>query len=70
MSPFVGGAFGSGLRPQYQAVLAVSPSHSRALNRHFEGCRRRRRNAIFGAIKSDMDPKRKFARDKVLVLYC
>src|SRR5260370_36155989 len=22
-SPFVGGAFGSGLRPQYQAVLAV-----------------------------------------------
>ena len=23
MSPFVGGAFGSGLRPQYQVVLAV-----------------------------------------------
>ena len=23
MSPFVGGAFGAGLRPQYQVVLAV-----------------------------------------------
>jgi xanthine dehydrogenase YagR molybdenum-binding subunit len=31
MSPFVGGAFGSGLRPQYQAVLAVLAA--RALRR-------------------------------------
>jgi xanthine dehydrogenase YagR molybdenum-binding subunit len=31
MSPFVGGAFGSGLRPQYQAVLAALAA--RALNR-------------------------------------
>ena len=31
MSPFVGGAFGSGLRPQYQVVLAVLAA--RALKR-------------------------------------
>ena len=31
MSPFVGGAFGSGLRPQYQVVLAVLAA--RALER-------------------------------------
>ena len=31
MSPFVGGAFGSGLRPQYQVVLAVLAA--RALQR-------------------------------------
>jgi xanthine dehydrogenase YagR molybdenum-binding subunit len=28
MSPFVGGAFGSGLRPQYQVVLAVLAAHA------------------------------------------
>src|SRR5258708_17750748 len=28
MSPFVGGAFGSGLRPQYQVVLAVLAARS------------------------------------------
>jgi xanthine dehydrogenase YagR molybdenum-binding subunit len=28
VSPFVGGAFGSGLRPQYQAVLAVLAAHA------------------------------------------
>ena len=27
-------------------------------------------NTIFGALKSDMDPKRQFARNNVLVLYC
>ena len=27
MSPFVGGAFGSGLRPQYEVVLAVQGAH-------------------------------------------
>jgi hypothetical protein len=27
-------------------------------------------NPIFGAPKSDMDPKRQFAPNKVLVLYC
>ena len=27
MSPFVGGAFGSGLRPQYEVVLAVQGGH-------------------------------------------
>jgi hypothetical protein len=27
-------------------------------------------NTIFGALQSNMDPKRQFARNKVLVLYC
>jgi xanthine dehydrogenase YagR molybdenum-binding subunit len=28
MSPFVGGAFGSGLRPQYEVALAVLASQA------------------------------------------
>ena len=36
VSPFVGGAFGSGLRPQYQVVLAVLAA--RALERSVRWC--------------------------------